>query len=301
VSNLKHISTDARRGLWFIVLAAVLWGTVGVSSKAVYSLADTNPLSIGFYRLVFSLPVLAWACWRRLGRAAVCVPRRDLAVMLAIGIAMALYQVCYFAAIQRVGVAVAVLVTLCVAPMIVALFSTLLLREPLTGAVALALLAALSGTALLVGGAPAASVHGDMAVVGVLLALGAAASYAAITLCSRALTGMYHPLQPITIGFAAGTLLLLPCALATGLTLDYPVSAWGLLLYLGIIPTALAYVFFLSGMRHTTATVASTVTLVEPLTSASLAWLLFGEQLGRLGVLGAVLLLAAMLLLYRDK
>lgn len=294
-------TTATRHGLGLIVLAAMLWGTVGIGSKAVYGLADTNPLSIGFYRLAFSLPLLAWACWQRLGRAAVRVPRRDLVIMLAIGVAMALYQVSYFAAIPRVGVAVAVLVTLCVAPVIVAVFSALLLRERLTGPVALALLCALSGTALLVGGAPDANVPGGMAVAGVLLALGAAASYAAVTLCSRALTSMYHPLQPITIGFAAGALLLLPGALSTGLTLDYPALAWALLLYLGIVPTALAYVFFLAGMRHTTATVASIVTLIEPLTSTVLAWLLFGEQLGRLGMLGALLLLAAMLLLYRGR
>ncbi len=220
--------------------------------------------------------------------------------MLAIGAAMALYQVCYFAAIPHVGVAVAVLITLCVAPVIVALFSALLLHEPLTRMVMLALLCALSGTTLLVG-APTSSAPSGIALAGVLLALGAAASYAAVTLCSRSLTSMYHPLQPITIGFAAGALLLLPCALMTGLTIQYSLAAWALLVYLGVVPTALAYVLFLTGMRYTTATVASIITLVEPLTSTVLAWLLFGEQLGRLGILGALLLLAAMLVLYRGR
>ena len=294
-------ATSARRGLLLIVLTAVLWGTVGVTSKGVYGTANTNPLSIGFYRLAFSLPVLLAACWHHLGHRAFCVPRRDLVVMLAIGVAMALYQVCYFAAIPRIGVTVAVLITLCVAPVIVALLSAVLLREPLTGPVTLALLCALSGTVLLVSGAPESNTLPGTMVAGVLLALGAAVSYAAITLCSRALTNMYHPLQPITIGFVASAFLLLPFVLATGLTVYYSTVGWALLLYLGVVPTALAYVLFQAGIRHTTATVASIVTLVEPLTSTVLAWLLFGEQLGRLGILGALLLLTAMLILYRRR
>jgi DME family drug/metabolite transporter len=44
------------------------------------------------------------------------VAGRDLALMLLIGMMTALYQVCYFGAIERTGVAVATLVTLCTAP-----------------------------------------------------------------------------------------------------------------------------------------------------------------------------------------
>jgi DME family drug/metabolite transporter len=134
--------------------------------------------------------------------------------------------------------------------------------------------------------------------VGVLLALASALGYALIALCSRALAGRYHPLQPITVGFAAGALLLLPFALWAGLAVVYPPTSWLLLLHMGLLPTALAYVLFLAGIRHTSATVASVVTLVEPLTSTALAWLLFGERLGPLGLLGAALLLGAIGLLY---
>jgi len=75
-------------------------------------------------------------------------------------------------------------------------------------------------------------------------------------------------------------------------------TGWALLLYLGMVPTALAFVVFLTGMEHTTATVVSIITLLEPLTATALAWLLFDEQLGVVGVLGAALLLGAIGLLY---
>jgi DME family drug/metabolite transporter len=81
---------------------------------------------------------------------------------------------------------------------------------------------------------------------------------------------------------------------------SYSVLGWGYLLYLGMIPTALAYSLYFRGMRHTSATAASIVTLMEPLTSTLLDCWLFGEQLGPLGSLGAVLLVTAIGLLYRN-
>ena len=95
--------SDARRGLLLIVLTAVLWGTVGVTTKSLYQLSDANALSIGFFRLLVSTPVLLLACWLTLGRGAFRIPARDLLGMMLIGVAMAFYQVCYFAAIARVG------------------------------------------------------------------------------------------------------------------------------------------------------------------------------------------------------
>jgi DME family drug/metabolite transporter len=67
-----------------------------------------------------------------------------------------------------------------------------------------------------------------------------------------------------------------------------------MLLYLGCVPTALGYGLFQIGMRSLSATLASIVTMCEPLTAAILAWLLFHEELAPLGLLGAGLLLGAM-------
>lgn len=284
------------------MLAAVLWGTVGVTTKSLYALAATNPLSVGFFRLALSAPVLLAACWLAVGGRAFAIARRDAGAVVMIGAMMALYQACYFAAIPRVGVAIATLVTLCMAPVIVAALSVLFMRERLTGAIGAAMILALGGTVLLVGVAPGATTWQGDALLGVLLALGSATAYAVLTLFSRRLASRYHPLQPIAVGFSLGALALAAFALASpgGLVVSYPAIGWLHLLYLGLVPTALGYFVFLAGMRTTPATVATIATLVEPLTSTVLAWLWFGEQLGATGGLGALLLLAAMALLYRN-
>lgn len=300
MTSIVMARANARQGLLLIVAAAVMWGTVGVTTKSLYGLADTTALSIGFFRLALSAPVLFVVCWYALGPRAFRIPLRDLVFMILIGMALAFYQVCYFAAIARVGVAIAVLITLCTAPVMAALLSALLLRERLRGVVLAALLCALCGTVLLVSVEPDALGAARDRLPGILLALASALGYTVITLCSHTLAGRYHPLQPITVGFGAGALMLLPFALATGLTLAYPAVGWALLLYMALVPSALAYRLFLAGMRHTTATVATIATLIEPLTSTALAWLLFGERLGPLGLLGGALLLGAIGLLYRD-
>lgn len=181
----------------------------------------------------------------------------------------------------------------------VAVLAALFLGERFSARLAAALATAIVGTVLLSGLTPETFGQRANEITGVLFALGSGLGYAVLALCSRALAGRYHPLQPIAIGFAVGAVLLLPFALATGLVLSFSAAGWGLLLYIGLIPTALAYWLFLRGLRHTSATVASLLTLVEPLTSTVLAVLLFGEQLSSLGLVGAALLLGAMGLLFR--
>lgn len=294
----KNISrAESQRGLALVMFSAVLWGTVGIGTQLLYNTAATNPISIGFFRLAFAVPALLVACGFLVGRRMFAIQRRDLGLMLLIGAMLALYQVCYMGAVQRAGVSVAVLVTLCTAPVIVALLSVLFLRERMTLPVLLALVCAIAGTLLLIDFQSTAQPLSDT-LAGVLLALGSALGYAVFTLCGRRLAGRYHPLQSLTVGFGVGAVLLLFVALPTGLVLNYSTQAWGVLLYLGLVPTALAYVIFLNGMKHTPATVASIATLVEPLTSTVLAMALFSERLAPAGWIGALLLLGAMGLLY---
>ncbi len=290
---------SARSGLLLIALAAVLWGTVGVSTRALYDLSATNPLSIGFFRLALAAPVLLVASAVSLGRRAWRIAPRDAGIAALIGALLALYQACFFTAIGYTGVAVASLVTLCTAPVLAALLASLLAKERLTRTTVLALAMALGGTALLVGGGPEDGRAQDV-LTGVLFALGSAFGYGAVAVCSRVIAGRTEPLQVNGIAFTSGALLLLAFALPTGLAVSYPAAGWGLLLYLGLVPTALGYVLFLRGMRTTAATAATIVTLLEPLVATLLAWQLFGEQLGPGGIVGAALLLGALVILYRS-
>ncbi len=293
----------ARRGLLFVVLAGVLWGTSGVATKAIYALVDITPANVAAFRLALGVPALLVAFRLTAGGGRTRVARRDLGPLIVAGAALGISQACYFASISRVGVAIATLVTICTAPVLVCLFSAVLLGERLTPAVAGALACAVLGTALLigVGGPGSAAQGGESTLPGVALALAAAVCFAAFMLLSRRLANRYHPLQSITIAVGVGAaLLLLITAVTAGVRVSYPWPAWALFLYLGLVPTALAYGLFYHGMQNATAAEGSIAALAEPLTSTVLALAIYGERLGALGVLGAALLISVIVFLYRN-
>jgi DME family drug/metabolite transporter len=68
---------------------------------------------------------------------------------------------------------------------------------------------------------------------------------------------------------------------------------WALLIYLGVVPTAVAYALYTIGLRTTRVTVAGVLGLLEPLTATLLGVLFFGDRLGQVGVVGTALLLVA--------
>jgi DME family drug/metabolite transporter len=287
------------RDFLLIACASISWGTVGIANQAIYAHSATNALSLAFLRLAIAAPLFVLAGLRLLrlpGRRRFQIKRRDLSLMLLMGGLQALYQASYSAAIPYAGVTVSTLIALCAAPVIVALFSAFIARERLTLAILIALVGALGGTILLV----AARAHpsaGNISLPGVALAFLSACGYAGFILCGRRLTGDYHPLHVNAVAFGTGALLLFFFAASTKLVIVYPLWGWFLLLYLGCVPTALAYGLFQVGMRSLSATVISIVTLLEPLTAAVLAWIFFQEQLNALGLLGAGLLLGSMVMI----
>lgn len=297
MQSLNAARAESRHGLLLIMLAAVLWGTVGISTKSIYHVATTNPLSIGFFRLTISLPALFLVCWARQGKDMFRVSLRDLGLMTLIGLLTALYQVCFFGAIERTGVAVATVLTLCTAPVMVAVVSVAFTGKRPSRATLLALIGSLSGTTLLVLFQEKSKISGaDTG--GITLALLSAFSYGMMTLVSRKLVAHRDSFQSLAISFSLGAIMLYGFAHSQGLVTTYPPLGWMLLVYLGTIPTALAYILFFKGMRSTSATAASISTLVEPLVATLFAWFLFGERFTRLGLLGIALLGGSLLLLY---
>ena len=291
------------RDFLFLVGASVSWGTVGVVNRIIDAYSSTNALSLAFFRLLIAAVIFLLVSWRMFGLRLFRLKRRDFGVVVVMGGTQALYQACYSAAIPLAGVTISTLVALCAAPVIVALLSPLITREHLTPTILIALTGTLIGTVLLV----ATPNHANMASAevsffGIFLAFLAACGYALFVLCGRLISHSYHPLQINTLAFTIGALLLLFLSPSSGLKLAYPAWIWLLILYLGCIPTALAYGLFQIGIRSLTATMASIITLVEPLTAAILAWIVFREQLSLLGLFGAVLLLVSMgLILFPSK
>lgn len=288
----------AARGAALIAFAAALWSTTGVVSRILFDQTDVSPFAVAFARLALASPAFIGLGIASLGRRFFQLPPRTGRWVIALGLAQAGFQGGYLAGVSLIGAGLATLVTLCLAPILIALLAALLLGERLTPRILVALPTAITGTILLVA-SPQALALGDGLWLGLAAAVGAATVYAAFTLIGRYAAAHVHPMQTAGFGFAAGALALLPVALATGpaAVLESAGLALPVMLYVALVPTTLGYLCFFHGLRHTTATVSSILVLLEPLGAALLAWVVLGEALGPFGLLGALLLTGAVYLI----
>jgi DME family drug/metabolite transporter len=226
------------------------------------------------------------------------VARRDVGRCLAMGACMAGYQVCYFTAVTLTGIAVTALIAICSAPIVIALLAAGFLGERLTARVIGALVLGIAGTAALVAGPRLAADLSPGFVAGVVLAFGAGVAYALYVVLAKAALDRTAPLPLAAVTFGAAALLLSPALVVTPAPLSQITLGWPWLLYLGIVATGAAYAIYTVGLASVPASVAGVVTLLEPLTATLLGVLVFDERLGALGLAGAVLLGAAMALLF---
>ncbi len=278
-------------GMLLLIGTGILWGTIGVASKGVFEHSSLDAVSVTWIRTLLASPICILAVWLAGGRSLLRFSNSDLLSMIGLGIALIFYQWSYLAAVEQIGVTATTLISLCGAPVIVAILSVVLLHEKLSQPQLGALAGALIGTGLLIGRPP--EMEGGNGTLGVVYALACALGIAIHAMGSRRIAGRIHPLVVLAIGFSVGAIALAPFVFARGLHPDADPTAWALLVYLATVPSFVAYFFYQRGLRDVPASMATIVTLIEPLIAAVLAWFFFDERLGWMGIIGGALLLVS--------
>ncbi|WP_127501001.1 DMT family transporter [Actinoplanes solisilvae] len=276
-------------GLWYLVAAGCLWGTGGVTGTLLAREAGLGSLAVAAARLGVGglLLVVLLVLTRRpfpAGRAA-------WTRVVVLGVLAALFQASYFAAVARTSVSLATLLTIGASPVLVLLVEAVTGRRRLTPKVVAATGLALAGLTLLVG-----RPQGDLDLAGAGFALLAAAGFATMTLVAARPVDGLDELAATGFGFTLGSIILAPLVLVGGLTFTASPAAVGLLLVLGLGPTAIAYAAYFRGLRTEPAGTAALMALLEPLVGTVLAVLILGDRLGLAGSIGAALLIVALVL-----
>jgi DME family drug/metabolite transporter len=281
-------------GYGLVLLAAVLWATLGLFYKGLAA-SGLPLLTIVFFRAgVAAVTLFAVLLWRE--RSSLRLSGRDGLFFLAFGlVGVAAFYIVYIHAIQWAGMGVAAIL-MYTAPVWVSLYGALFLGERLTpqrgGILALAFL----GCAL-VGRAYDPTGMG-LNVLGILAGLGAGLTYGAYTIFSKVAQRHHTAWATLAFGLGFGTLFLLPLQSPPVLlrALTTPTLLFWLVM-LGLIPTLGGGLAFNLGLRRVPASSASVVATLEPVIAAALGWAVWGERMEWPQILGAALVLAAVIVL----
>jgi DME family drug/metabolite transporter len=236
-----------------------------------------------------ALVLLAIAAARgRLWDGARALDRRPLFLAAA---ATASYQLCFFGGVRLAGVAIGTVVGVGSGPVWGGLVGWLGRRERPDRRWVLATALALPGAALLA----TATTDGDRVdPLGIALALAAGLSYALFTLWSKALTDGHHPDLAMTWVFALSAAMLLPLGLLAGVGPLLSGDGALMVLWLGVVTLAAAYLLFGRGIAVVAVATATTLSLAEPLTAATLGVVVLDEHLTGAALAGMALVFAGL-------
>ncbi|MFC3852592.1 DMT family transporter [Salinispirillum marinum] len=274
-------------GLLLALLSALAFGGSGPFARPLMDLGLT-PLHVTWLRLCGMVLVLSPVAWHyRL------VMVRQWRLMLAYGVfPIAGVQAFYFASVARIPVGIALLIEF-LGPIFVLLWVVSVRKQPVARTAVWGVLLAVVGLAALL--EVWQGIRLD--VLGLMFALAAAACQAGYFLLSDAAQDDTPPLALIalggTIAFILMTLIAQPWSLPWSLLRNpislagTPASAWVAVFWLGIVSTALAYVTGVAAIRRLSAPVAGGVAYLEVVTAILLAWVLLGQALNGVQMLGA--------------
>jgi drug/metabolite transporter (DMT)-like permease len=221
------------------------------------------------------------------------LPRRAVLTGLGMGVfGYAAQSGLYFSALARLDASLVALI-LYLYPILVMAAAIALRRERASRRRGWALAIALAGIGLVLSSA----VSGRFDWLGVLLALGAPIVYTAYIMVGDSLTADVPPLALtalVCIG-AFSTYFVLGLVRG-GVSFDFAPIGWVWLAAVALISTVAAILLFFAGMARVGPSVASILSIFEPVVTVIAAALVFGEHLGASQWFGGALVLSAVLI-----
>jgi len=278
-----------------LAFASLLLGGMAIGFAGIFMrLSDVNPIASAFWRMALAAPIL-WA-W------AFAVRRQDVAAGKRTGFAASLVLAgIYFAAdmglwhlsLHYTTVANATLLSN-FAPIFIALWMWLAYKARFARVFVIGMVFALVGAVMLVGPNAAGSgpAQGDLKLIGDGLGLASAIFYAAYQLVVKDARSQYSTARLMAWSTTITGLALLPFALMSpGAFFPAQLSGWLPLLALAVVAQIGGQTVIAYALAHLPASLSSVSLLIQPLTAAVAAWLIFQETIGPVQMLGGALLL----------
>lgn len=279
-------------GVAAIFVAAILWGTTGTAATFA---PGVSAMAIGAAAMGIGGLLQALMAARSIAaRRSALVARMPLVLIGAASVAI--YPLVFYASMRVAGVTIGTVISIGSAPLMAALIenrleglklSTRWLTGAAIGVTGMALLAVAEGS-----GAHALDVSDQNVPLGIALGLLAGFTYSLYSWSARRLMQQGIP-STAAMGamFGLGGVLLMPVLLVTGGPfLDSWTNA-SVGIYMALVPMFCGYVCFGYGLARVQASMATTITLLEPVVAAVLAVIIVGERLPPRGWTGVGLVI----------
>ncbi|MBU3188147.1 DMT family transporter [Clostridium bowmanii] len=292
--NIKHI-----KGYLMIALAGILWGTVGLFGKLFFTYNFDSKLVV-FCRLVVGFIIMFIFIWFK-DKKLLRFDKRGLKYTALIGFfTQALFNLLYFETIKRTTISTAVIL-LYTAPIFLIIMGRVFYSEVLSPIKISALVLCIVGCFLTVTGGSLDTLNINS--VGVLMGIGAGFTYALVTIISKAIINDYHPLTIILYSFLFGWIFLVPFSNPMNLLyVKYSLPIVACIVGLGLIPTVLAYILYITGLSYgVEASKAGIISSLEIVVSVIVSFLFFKEVILGVKLLGIIMTLGSIFIIRFDK
>ena len=284
------------RGYVIVLTGTVIWALTGVVIKILLTRYGMETMAIAFWR-VSIVAAFVFVALLVLDAKQLRIAPRDLPLFAFYGlIGVAAHQIVWITSVQYNGAAVATVI-IYTSPAIVAIFAWRWMRETIDRTKLVALALTIFGIVLVARAYDPAQIQ--LNEIGLAAGIGSAFTFATYSLVGRVATRTYTAWTSLFYAFLFGTIFLLPVSLlvhsfASG---NLPLDGWTTLVFLALVPTLGGFGAYTIGLSHLPASVASILAAFEPVTTAIVAYFVFGETLDALQLTGAAMILASVVLL----
>ncbi len=293
-----------------VVIAASLFGILGPLSRLAEQNAGLTTVGFVSWRALFGALIVAVVIGLRAMRGGRIVglgslSARGRASLVAVTVAGILLNLAIFSAFQRVTIGLALLVFYTYPALLTLVVVAVERRRPDRVQLGALAVATLGMAVVVVGGIdPATGLTFDLG--GLLLAFVAATMQVVFILVSRRGYSALPTDEASFVVLAGGCLGFLAIAVATGQVdaLAQPFldpSGWPYLLVAGFLGAGIPTILFLVGVRWIGGIRAGILALLEPVVGTLLAAVLLAESLRPVQLIGGLLVLAAAVLLQRER
>ena len=280
---------EKSKGYVFIAIAGLLWATLGLFGKFLMGNGLTSE-QVAFTRLFFGFIVLGVYSSIRTPQI-LKINKKGIIYSVIIGIiCQTMFNLCYFKAIDIAGVSIAA-VLLYTSPLFLAIFSKLCYKENITRSKLFSLILCFIGAIMAVTGGRLD--FQGLNAFGLLLGVLSAIAYALMPTISKNALKEFSSSTILVYSFLFGAIFMIPSSRPWEI-LNYAkdLDVLSCMLMLGIVPAALAYIFYAAGIsKGVELSVAGVVASVELVGSVIIGCTILGESFSLGKLFGVMLML----------